>query len=223
VRARTPFVLRFAFAQTERGTFCHSHIPWPASRTRVHREEARHSVSTTPVSQQPALVTPDDATVMALIEIPRGSRNKYEFDEATGRFYLDRVLYSSVHYPTDYGYIVETLAGDGDPLDVLVLVQEPTFPGCMIEARVLGGLDMSDEKGSDFKVLAVPVGDPRYAHFMRLADIGDHWLREIETFFATYKLLEPKQTEVLGWHDVEETLAMVASCRERFQASLAKQ
>lgn len=180
-------------------------------------------MSTTPVSQQPALDNSDDATVMALIEIPRGSRNKYEFDEATGRFYLDRVLYSSVHYPTDYGYIVETLAGDGDPLDVLVLVQEPTFPGCMIEARVLGGLDMSDEKGSDFKVLAVPVGDPRYAHFMRLADIGDHWLREIETFFATYKLLEPKQTEVLGWHDVEETLAMVASCRERYQANLVKQ
>ena len=180
-------------------------------------------MSTTPVSQQPALVTSDEANVMALIEIPRGSRNKYEFDEATGRFFLDRVLYSSVHYPTDYGYIVETLAGDGDPLDVLVLVQEPTFPGCMIEARVLGGLDMSDEKGSDFKVLAVPVGDPRYAHFMRLSDIGDHWLREIETFFATYKLLEPKQTEVLGWHDVEETLAMVASCRERYQAHQAGQ
>jgi inorganic pyrophosphatase len=84
-------------------------------------------VTTTPVSQPPALDTSEDATVMALIEIPRGSRNKYEFDEATGRFYLDRVLYSSVHYPTDYGYIVETLAGDGDPLDVLVLVQEPTF------------------------------------------------------------------------------------------------
>jgi len=178
-------------------------------------------VSTTPDPQPAVLDSPDDATVMALIEIPRGSRNKYEFDEATGRFYLDRVLYSSVHYPTDYGYIVETLAGDGDPLDVLVLVQEPTFPGCMIKARVLGGLDMSDEKGSDFKVLAAPVGDPRYAHYLRLADIGDHWLREIETFFATYKLLEPKQTEVLGWHDVEETLAMVASCRERYQANLA--
>ncbi len=178
-------------------------------------------MSTTAVSQQPAQDSPNDATVMALIEIPRGSRNKYEFDEATGRFYLDRVLYSSVHYPTDYGYIVETLAGDGDPLDVLVLVQEPTFPGCMIEARVLGGLDMYDEKGADFKVLAAPVGDPRYAHYLRLADIGDHWLREIETFFATYKLLEPKQTEVLGWHDVEETLAMVASCRERYQENLA--
>jgi inorganic pyrophosphatase len=180
-------------------------------------------VSTPSDLQQSAPASSEDANVMALIEIPRGSRNKYEFDEARGRFYLDRVLYSSVHYPTDYGYIVETLAGDGDPLDVLVLVQEPTFPGCMIEARVLGGLDMYDEKGSDFKVLAVPVGDPRYAHYLRLSDIGDHWLREIETFFATYKLLEPKQTEVLGWHDVEETLEMVASCRARYQEHQANQ
>ncbi|MEZ4565015.1 MAG: inorganic diphosphatase [Thermomicrobiales bacterium] len=180
-------------------------------------------MSTIPETQESALNNPEEATVMALIEIPRGSRNKYEFDEATGRFFLDRVLYSSVHYPTDYGYIVETLAGDGDPLDVLVLVQEPTFPGCMIQARVLGGLDMYDEKGSDFKVLAAPVGDPRYAHYQRLADIGDHWLREIETFFATYKLLEPKQTEVLGWHDVEETLEMVAACRERYKAKQAGQ
>lgn len=219
MHARAPLCV--AFVRTERGTFCHSRVPCPARGLRVHREEARHAVSTIPVPTQPAADNPDGATIMALIEIPRGSRNKYEFDEATGRFFLDRVLYSSVHYPTDYGYVVETLAGDGDPLDVLVLVQEPTFPGCMIEARVLGGLDMFDEKGSDFKVLAVPVGDPRYAHYMRLADIGDHWLREIETFFATYKLLEPKQTEVLGWHDVEETLAMVASCRERYQAKLA--
>lgn len=160
----------------------------------------------------------DQTTVMALIEIPRGSRNKYEYDERTGRFFLDRVLYSSVHYPTDYGFIIETLAGDGDPLDVLVLVQEPTFPGCLIEARILGGLDMRDEKGADFKVLAVPVGDPRYDHVQNLSDLGDHWLREIETFFATYKLLEPKQTDVLGWHDLEETMQTLAACRERYRA-----
>jgi inorganic pyrophosphatase len=95
-------------------------------------------------------------------------------------------------------------------------VQEPTFPGCVIEARPLGGLDMSDEKGSDFKVLAVPVGDPRYAHVASLADVGEHWLREIETFFATYKLLEPKQTEVLGWHEVDEARQVIARCRERY-------
>jgi inorganic pyrophosphatase len=157
-------------------------------------------------------------SVMAFIEIPRGSRNKYEFDEATGRFHLDRVLYSSVHYPTDYGFIIETLAEDGDPLDVLVLVEEPTFPGCVIPARLLGGLDMEDEKGSDFKVLAVPIGDPRFEAMRSLADVAAHWLREIETFFATYKLLEPKQTEVLGWHDLDETMRAVAECRNRYRA-----
>jgi inorganic pyrophosphatase len=161
----------------------------------------------------------DVGSVLAFIEIPRGSRNKYEYDESSGGFVLDRVLYSSVHYPTDYGFITETLAEDGDSLDVLVLVQEPTFPGCLIPARPLGGLDMHDEKGSDFKVLAVPVGDPRYAHVRTLDDIGNHWLREIETFFATYKQLEPKQTEVLGWHDLEETLRTVAACRERYRVA----
>ncbi len=155
-------------------------------------------------------------SVLAFIEIPRGSRNKYEYDDRTGRFLLDRVLYSSVHYPTDYGFITETLGEDGDSLDVLVLVQEPTFPGCLIPARPLGGLDMHDEKGSDFKVLAVPVGDPRYAHVRTLADIGDHWLREIETFFATYKLLEPKQTEVLGWHDIAHARTVIERCRDRY-------
>ncbi|MER3436685.1 MAG: inorganic pyrophosphatase [Chloroflexota bacterium] len=156
-------------------------------------------------------------TVRAFIEIPRGSRNKYEYDEQARIFRLDRVLYSSVHYPADYGFIPETLAEDGDHLDILVLVQEPTFPGCVIEARPLGGLEMHDEKGSDFKVLAVPIGDPRYAHVATLDDVGEHWLREIETFFATYKLLEPKQTEVLGWHDVHTALRVIAECRERYQ------
>ncbi len=157
------------------------------------------------------------STVLAFIEIPRGSRNKYEFDEATGRLRLDRVLYSSVHYPTDYGFIPDTLAEDGDHLDILVLMQEPTFPGCYIDARPIGGLDMSDEKGSDFKVLAVPVGDPRYQHVSDLSHLGDHWLREIETFFATYKLLEPKQTEVLGWHDASFAWDVIEACRARYE------
>jgi len=160
----------------------------------------------------------DQSTVVAFIEIPRGSRNKYEFDEATGRIHLDRVLYSSVHYPTDYGFIPDTLAEDGDHLDILVLMQEPSFPGCIIEARPIGGLDMSDEKGPDFKVLAVPVGDPRYQHVTDLSHLGDHWLREIETFFATYKLLEPKQTEVLGWHDAVFAWDVIAACRVRYSA-----
>jgi inorganic pyrophosphatase len=156
-------------------------------------------------------------TVLAFVEITRGSRNKYEYDHANGRFRLDRVLYSSVHYPTEYGFIPDTLGEDGDPLDILVVVQEPTFPGCLIEARPLGGLDMRDEKGSDFKVLAVPVGDPRYAHLGTLAELGDHWLREIETFFATYKLLEKKTTEVLGWHSEAEARQVIAECRARFR------
>jgi inorganic pyrophosphatase len=168
---------------------------------------------------QDQMTTGDRESVLAFIEIPRGSRNKYEFDEELGRLKLDRVLYSSVHYPTDYGFVPDTLAEDGDHLDILVLMQEPTFPGCIIEARPIGGLDMSDEKGPDFKVLAVPVGDPRYQHVADLTSLGDHWLREIETFFATYKLLEPKQTEVLGWHDAAFAWQMIESCRQRFTES----
>jgi inorganic pyrophosphatase len=161
----------------------------------------------------------EPATITAFIEIPRGSRNKYEYDQSSGRFVLDRVLYSSVHYPTDYGFVVDTLAEDGDPLDVLVLVEEPTFPGCLIPARPLGGLDMDDEAGSDFKVLAVPTGDPRFDHVRGLDDVGGHWLREIETFFSTYKLLEPKQTEVRGWHGLAETCRVLARGRERFRCA----
>jgi inorganic pyrophosphatase len=166
-------------------------------------------------------MTDNPNSLMAFVEIPRGSRNKYEYDEATRSFRLDRVLYSSVHYPTDYGFIPETLAPDGDHLDALILVEEPTFPGCMIEIRPIGGLDMSDEKGSDFKVLAVPVGDPRFAHVNSLEDLGQHWLREIETFFDTYKLLEPKQTNVLGWHGIDETRQVIADCRAAYETRRA--
>ena len=116
--------------------------------------------------------------VTAFIEIPRASRNKYEYDASLPGFRLDRVLYSSIHYPTDYGFIPGTLAEDGDPLDILVLVEEPTFPGCHVEARPIGVLDMSDEKGSDFKVLAVPTGEPRFARVQSLTAINEHWLRD---------------------------------------------
>ncbi len=108
-------------------------------------------------------------TVDAMIEIPRGSRNKYEWDHKRGAFRLDRVLYSSVHYPADYGFIPGTLAEDGDPLDILVLVQEPSFTGCLIEARPIGMLEMADDKGRDLKVLAVPAVDPRFAEIDDLA------------------------------------------------------
>jgi inorganic pyrophosphatase len=158
-----------------------------------------------------------DRLVDALIEIPRGSRNKYEYDEESGRIRLDRVLHSSVHYPTDYGFIPDTLAEDGDHLDILVVVHEPTFPGCVVDARVIGGLDMVDEKGSDFKVLAVPANDPRFDDTRSLGDLPSHWLREIETFFDTYKLLEPKQTEIMGWHDVADAWQQIEHAREAFR------
>lgn len=160
-----------------------------------------------------------EETVLAFIEIPRGSRNKYEFDEESGTFFLDRVLYSSVHYPTDYGFIPDTLADDGDHLDVCVLMTEPSFPGCTIVARPLGGLDMRDEKGEDFKLLAVPVNDPRFAHYKSLDQVGKHWLREIETFFATYKLLENKETNILGWYGLDFARQQIESSRENYRNS----
>lgn len=156
-------------------------------------------------------------SVLAFIEIPRGSRNKYEYDEENGVFMLDRVLYSSVHYPTDYGFIPNTLAEDGDHLDVCVLMTEPSFPGCLIEARPLGGLDMRDEKGPDFKLLAVPVNDPRFNHYRSLDQVGKHWLREIETFFATYKLLEDKETNIFGWYSLEDAMVELNKAREAYE------
>lgn len=162
----------------------------------------------------------NDRIVDVLIEIPRGSRNKYEFDEKTGRIRLDRVLHSSVHFPTDYGIIPETLAPDGDHLDILVIVHEPTFPGCVIDARVIGGLDMVDEKGSDFKVLALPEKDPRFDGINSLDDLPQHWLREIETFFDTYKLLEPKQTEVLGWHTARSAWKKIDEARAVYRGEI---
>jgi inorganic pyrophosphatase len=141
--------------------------------------------------------------VLVVVEIPKGSRNKYEFDPATNRFYLDRMLFSAVHYPTDYGFIPETLGEDGDPLDALVLVGEPTFPGCVIRARPVGLFEMSDEKGPDAKILAVPVRDPEWSRIESLADVSPHLLREIVHFFAIYKELEGKTTRVGDWKDAE--------------------
>ena len=150
-----------------------------------------------------------------VVEIPKGSRNKYEYDDAGGYFRLDRVLYSSVHYPTDYGYIPDTLAEDGDHLDALVIVTEPTFTGCHILVRPIGVLSMSDEKGVDAKILAVPVRDPRFDEYDVLADVPGHLLLEIENFFATYKVLEDKPTATLGWSDAAAAVEEIASARRR--------
>ena len=138
------------------------------------------------------------------VEIPSGSRNKYEYDHARRRFVLDRILYSSVHYPCDYGFIDGSLADDGDPLDVLVVISEPTFPGCVVRARPIGVLDMTDDKGHDYKILAVAHDDPRWDETRALEDLSPHRLREIENFFAIYKELEGRQTEIAGWLGVDK-------------------
>jgi inorganic pyrophosphatase len=167
------------------------------------------------------MTRPDDAfpqVIEVVVEIPRGSRNKYEFDAAAGVFRLDRVLSSAVFYNFDYGFASDTISGDGDPTDVLLLIDEPTFPGCRVWARPIGGLEMRDEKGEDFKVLCVAIGDPHQAHVERLDQVRPHRLKEIENFFQTYKLLEDKRVEVVGWQDVAEARRVLAEDRERATA-----
>jgi inorganic pyrophosphatase len=158
----------------------------------------------------------DPSWIEAVIEIPRGSRNKYEFDHAAGVYRLDRVLYSSVHYPTDYGFIEQTLSGDGDPLDILVVVEEPTFPGCHLRARPIGTLEMYDEKGKDEKILAVLEDDPRFTGITRIEHLHEHWTKEIATFFGTYKELQGLAVEVRGWHGVDEAWRVIAESQARY-------
>ncbi|MHB8278425.1 MAG: inorganic diphosphatase [Candidatus Humimicrobiaceae bacterium] len=145
-------------------------------------------------------------TIKVIVEVPKGSRNKYEYDPESKRIKLDRVLFSAVHYPADYGYIENTLAEDGDEVDVLVLLSEPTFPGCLIEAKPIGVLRMRDEKGIDNKILAVPLKDPLYQHVGDIHDIAPHLLTEIENFFLTYKKLEAKVVATDGWSDLKKAL-----------------
>lgn len=140
--------------------------------------------------------------VKVIVEVPKGCRNKYEFDHKTQRIKLDRVLFSAVHYPADYGFIEGTLAEDGDEVDVLVLISEPTFSGCLIEARPVGVLQMKDEKGIDNKILAVPEKDPMWNHINDIHEIPPHLLAEIENFFLTYKKLEAKVVISDGWKSV---------------------
>ena len=149
-------------------------------------------------------------TIQVLIEIPRGSRNKYEFDKETGRIKLDRVLHSSVTYPADYGFIPDSLSDDGDPLDVIVITRFPTFPGCVVEAKPIALIDMIDTKKGDEKIVAVPVGDPQFASWNELEDIPEALKNEINEFFKTYKNLEPgKFVEIQGWKGREEAEAMI--------------
>ena len=159
--------------------------------------------------------------IEVLIEIPRGSRNKYEWDEKRGVLRLDRTLYSSVHYPTDYGYIPGTHADDGDHLDVLVIVEEPPVPGCHLDVRPIGVLRMRDDKGIDDKIIAVPVADPRFDEAREFGDISSHWQREIEQFFRTYKELQGLAVEIFGWGDRADAWRIIEAARAAFSAGQA--
>jgi len=159
--------------------------------------------------------------VEAVVEIPRGSRNKYEWDERSGTMRLDRVLSSAVFYNFDYCFVEDTRAEDGDHTDALLLVSEPVHPGIHVWARPVGGLEMTDEHGFDFKVLCVALGDPLYAPVTGLDDISPHRLAEIEHFFATYKLLEDKEVDVVGWRGPDRALEVLRADRERYRHETA--
>ena len=158
--------------------------------------------------------TPEEINVV--VEIPQGSRNKYEIDKRTGMFKLDRVLYSAVHYPGDYGLLPRTLSEDADPLDVLVLVKEPTFAGCIVQCRPLGLLRMRDGGDLDEKIIAVATRDPLRADLFDIADLPGHMLREIEHFFQVYKDLEGGRIEIVGWEQSVAAFAEINASIHRY-------
>lgn len=157
-------------------------------------------------------------TVNVIVEIPKDSHNKYEYDEELDLLRLDRTLHSPMFYPVDYGFIPETRSDDGDHLDVLVLTNSPVFPGCLVEVRPIGALIMSDENGRDEKVLAVPARNPNYHHIKKLHDIPSHMLEELEHFFAEYKFLEKKQkgVKINGWTGRIDTYKLIKSASKKF-------
>lgn len=161
-----------------------------------------------------------DLIYEVLIEIPKGCRNKYEYDKERRMIKFDRMLFSSVHYPSDYGFIPETLGEDGDPLDVLVLVNQPTFPGCLIDARPIGLFVMYDEKGRDDKVLCVPISDPLWNHIYSLEQVPPHLLNEIDHFFRIYKDLEQKTVTVEGWKDRDAAIEIIEQAQKRHQGEV---
>lgn len=155
--------------------------------------------------------------VTAVIEIPLDSVNKYEYDKKLHVFRLDRNLYSPVHYPGDYGFVPQTLAQDGDPLDILILGDTPTFPGCVFKARPIGLFEMLDQGIPDEKIVACATGNPRASSIQNYTDVMPHVLREISHFFSVYKSLEGKKTEVLGWKDRAAAHEAIRSSHERFR------
>jgi len=156
-----------------------------------------------------------------MVEVPKGSRNKYEYDKDRRVLKFDRMLFSAVHYPSDYGFILDTLAEDGDALDALVLVWEPTFPGCIIEVKPVGLFKMWDEKGLDNKILCVPIYDPNWNYIKSLSNVPPHLLKEIEHFFRIYKELEAKKTGVEGWEDCTAAIKVVRESQRRYQESMS--
>ena len=158
-------------------------------------------------------------TFDVLIEIPKGSRNKYEYDFVLHKIRFDRMLFSSMMYPGDYGFIPESLALDKDPLDVLVLGSEPTFPMCVMEVKAIGVFHMTDEKGPDEKIICVPVSDPIWNLLNDISDMNPHQVKEIEHFFQVYKDLEKKKVDVGGWGNAEEALKIYEQCVKRYDES----
>jgi inorganic pyrophosphatase len=156
-----------------------------------------------------------DDPLLCYVEIPKGSRNKYEYDEELGAIKLDRLLYSSIVYPTDYGFIPETLGEDGDELDAMVCVSEATFPGCVIEVKPIALFRMEDEEGLDAKVLCVPLSDPGWNTLETLDDLPSSLAAEIAHFFSVYKDLEQKRVEVYGWATREEAMEEIEAARRR--------
>ena len=154
--------------------------------------------------------------INAVIEIPRGSHHKYEYDEKMDIIRLDRVIHSPVFYPTDYGFIPETRSEDGDHLDVMMLITEPVFSGCVVSARVVGILDMEDEAGQDWKIVAVADSDPKLSHVQDITDMDDHFKKEIVQFFEQYKQLEGKWATVKGWLDKKEAIKRIQEAQARF-------
>jgi inorganic pyrophosphatase len=160
-----------------------------------------------------------DESFFCIVEIPKGSRNKYEWDHERDALVLDRFLFSSVVYPTDYGFIPETLSLDGDPLDVMLCVSEPTFPGCMVDVKPIALFRMEDDKGLDDKVLCVPLHDPGWNTLESLDEVSQQLQNEIAHFFSIYKNLENKKVSVKGWFSRQDALDEIRASRERYRES----
>jgi len=160
--------------------------------------------------------------INVIVEIPKGSQNKYEYDKRHNMIKLDRVLFSPFHYPGDYGIIPQTLSDDGDPLDALVLVTNATYPGILIEARPIGLLRMKDDGALDDKIICVSTNDPRYLHTADISNIEDHYRSEIAHFFQVYKDLEGKKVEILGWESAREAKSVIVDSVKNYKSTLKK-